>query len=128
MSTVALATVVTIALGLLRAILVSLMAGETKGAFAAYLRARVHKAASKLDPDLAIEQEQGGSRSLPCSEIDRSARCCSHAGYALPRELSQQIPGGSRLRLPRTNPALSRPTSLPLSHLPRSLLSVRYEA
>ena len=58
MSTVALATVVTIALGLLRAILVSLMAGETKGAFAAYLRARVHKAASKLDPDLAIEQEQ----------------------------------------------------------------------
>jgi hypothetical protein len=55
--TLAFAAVV-IGVGLLRAVFISLLAGEVKGAYVAYFQARVRKAAAKLEPKLAAEQEE----------------------------------------------------------------------
>jgi Fe2+ or Zn2+ uptake regulation protein len=58
MSTLALAAVATVGLAILRAATISLIAGEIKGALAAYLEVRVRNAALKLGPELASDQEQ----------------------------------------------------------------------
>jgi DNA-binding HxlR family transcriptional regulator len=56
--TLAFAAVVTMGAGLVRAVCIGLLAGEVKGAFASYLEARVRRAAAKLEPQFATDQEE----------------------------------------------------------------------